>query len=273
MIDTHSHPYMNKKKPQKQIMEDFFSEWGKSMIVVWTDLKTSKEAIKTAKNNDKIFATIWVHPCDIEKLDLMETIKSLEKLYLENREKIVSIWEIGLDYYRIEKDAEKLEKEWKLKDRENYIKKRKELQKVFFKAQIMLAETYSLPFIIHNRESGGDVLEILKEINYKNFIFHSYSEDYNYAKKVLDFAPKCFLSFSGIVTFKNAKKIQEVAKLILEKNILAETDCPFLTPEPLRGREENEPKFTKYVIEKISDLRWKDMSEIILENSKKAFGI
>lgn len=273
MIDTHCHPYMNSKKDEKAIINSFFSDGWKSMIVIWTDLETSKKAIKMANENKNIYASIWVHPCDIDEIDLIETLKILEKLYLENKEKIVAIWEIWLDYYRIWKDAEKLEKENKLKDKKTYIKKRKELQSIFFEAQIIFAQTYNIPFIIHNREAGNDVLKILKKIWYKNFIFHSFSENYDFAKKVLDFAPNSMFSFSGIITFKNALKTQESAKLIPEKNILAETDSPFLTPTPFRWKEENEPKFTKYVIEKISDLKWKNMSEIILENSKRFFKI
>lgn len=264
---------MNTKKSEKQIITDFFSEWWKAIIVIWTDIETSKKAIYLANKYENIYATIWIHPCDIENLDLLETIKELEKLYLQNKQKIVAIWEIWLDYYRIWKDAEKLEKENRLKNKSEYIKKRKELQALFFKAQILLAKTYNLPFIIHNRDSKEDILSILKQENYKNFIFHCFSENYDYAKKILDFAPKSMISFSGIVTFKNALKVQETAKNIPEKNILAETDSPFLTPVPFRGKEENEPRFTKYIIEKISDLRWKNMSKIILENSKRFFKI
>jgi len=92
-------------------------------------------------------------------------------------------------------------------------------------------------------------------MDFKNFIFHCYSENLEYANKLIKFAPDCKISFSGIVTFKSAKDIQETAKNIDLKYILAETDSPYLTPTPLRGKEENEPVFTKYVIEKINELR------------------
>jgi len=92
-------------------------------------------------------------------------------------------------------------------------------------------------------------------MDFKNFIFHCYSENLEYANKLINFAPDCKISFSGIVTFKSAKDIQETAKNIDLKYILAETDSPYLTPTPFRGKEENEPVFTKYVIEKINELR------------------
>jgi len=152
----------------------------------------------------------------------------------------------------------------------------KKLQKLFFKAQIELAKKYNLPVIIHNRESKDDVLEILQETNFKNFIFHCYSENLEYAQKLLEFSPNCKISFSGIVTFKNALDIQKTAKNIPLKNILVETDSPYLTPTPLRWKEENEPSYTKYVLEKIIELREESPEEIkktIFENSLEMFWI
>jgi TatD DNase family protein len=159
---------------------------------------------------------------------------------------------------------------------EKVIKLKKDLQKIFFKAQIELAKKYNLPIIIHNREAKDDVFEVLVETNFKNFIFHCYSEDLEYAKKLLEFAPESMISFSGIVTFKNAKEVQETAKNIPLKNILVETDSPYLTPTPFRGKEENEPAFTKYVLEKIIELREESAKEIekqVFENSKNIFKI
>lgn len=273
MIDTHCHPNMNTKKDKKAIIDSFFSDWWEAMITIWTNLQTSEEVIKIARENKDIFATIWIHPCDIENLDLIETIKKLEELYLKNKNKIVAIWEIWLDYFWINKDIEKLKLENRLKNQENYIKWKKELQKIFFRAQVQFAKLYNLPFVIHNREAKDDTFQILKEENYKNFVFHCYSEDLKYAKKILEFAPDSMISFSWILTFKNSPEVQETAKNIPEKNILAETDSPYLTPTPFRWKEENEPKFTKYVIEKISNLRWKNMDKIISENSKRFFWI
>jgi len=137
------------------------------------------------------------------------------------------------------KDAEKLvaditDEEKKKALQEKYIKEKKELQKLFFKAQIFLAKTYDLPLIIHNRDAKKDVLKVLKEENCKNFIMHCFAEDLDFATACIEFAPDCMISFSGIVTFKNALDIQAAAKNIPLGNIIIETDSPYLTPDPYR---------------------------------------
>ena len=257
LYDTHCHPNLAKNKSSEKIINNFLEENPEGFLnVIWTDLEKSKQVIELTNKFDKVYCSVWIHPCDVYELYLGKTINSLEKLYLENKNKIVAIWECWLDYY--------WEKE-KIKE-----------QKLFFKAQIELAKKYNLPVIIHNREAKNDVLEILKETNFKNFIFHCYSENLEYAQKLLDFAPDCKISFSGIVTFKNAKEIQETAKNIPLKNILVETDSPYLTPTPFRWKEENEPIFTKYVLDKIIELREESSEKIkktIFENSLKIFNI
>lgn len=265
-IDTHCHPYLNEKKDTDKIINNFFEDEWEVLVSIWTDLETTKKSLELAKKHKNIFCTIWIHPCDVFGLDLEKTIDELEKIYLENKQNIVWIWETWLDYYWMSKENISEEK----------LKEKKLIQKIFFVAQIKLAEKYNLPFVIHNRDSKDDVLEIIKQTWYKNFIFHCYSEDYEYAKKILDFAPDCFISFSGIVTFKNAKTVQETALNIPTKNILWETDAPYLTPTPFRWKEENEPMFTKYVIEYIADLRNEeknDFFEKIFSNSKKVFSL
>ena len=256
LYDTHCHPNLAKNKSSEKIINNFLEENPEGFLnVIWTDLEKSKQVIELTNKFDKVYCSVWIHP-DVYELDLGKTINSLEKLYLENKNKIVAIWECWLDYYW---EKEKIEE-----------------QKLFFKAQIELAKKYNLPVIIHNRESKDDVLEILKETNFKNFIFHCYSENLEYAQKLLDFSPDCKISFSGIVTFKNAKEIQETAKNIPLKNILVETDSPYLTPTPFRWKEENEPIFTKYVLDKIIELREESSEKIkktIFENSLKIFNI
>ena len=239
------------------------------MTIIWTNLESSKTAVEIANRFDWVFASIWIHPCDVYDLEIEDSIKELEKLYLANKEKVVWIWECWLDYYWMERD-EKISN-FSQEHKDKIISWKKKLQEFFFKSQLLLAKEYSLPVIIHNRDSKDDVLKILKEIDYKNFIFHCYSENLDYARKLIEFSPICKISFSGIVTFKNAKEIQETAKSIDIKHILAETDSPYLTPTPFRGKEENEPIYTKYIIEKISELRWVDCSEEIFKNSENIF--
>ncbi|MBB1565208.1 TatD family hydrolase [Candidatus Gracilibacteria bacterium] len=276
IIDTHCHPYLNRKKSLNDILENFFKNSGEAMIIIGTDLENSLESVKIAKQNKNIFVTIGIHPCDIGKLDLEETIEKLENIYKENKEKIVAIGEIGLDYYRIEKDSEKFFESGKIKDKQKYISETKIKQKYFFEAQINLAKKLNLPIVIHNRESKDDIFEILKKLDFKNFVFHCFSENLNFAEKLLDFAPNAMISFSGIVTFKSAENVREAAKNLPLKNILAETDSPYLTPVPFRGKQENEPIFTRYVIEEIANLRNENVEKIaesIFQNSKNFFNI
>ncbi|MFK7780513.1 MAG: TatD family hydrolase [Candidatus Gracilibacteria bacterium] len=263
IFDTHCHPYLNKKKDQYEVIDNFFKNGGKYINIIGTNIETSNKAIEIADKYEGVFVSVGIHPCDTYDLDLNDAIVILENLIKNNKNKIVGIGECGLDYYWLDKDEMAVE-----------IKKLKiKTQKKFFKAQIELAKKYNLPLIIHNRDSKDDVFSILKKVGYKNFIFHCYSENLEYAEKLLKFSPNCKISFSGIVTFKNAKEIQETAKNIPIKNILAETDSPYLTPTPFRGKEENEPLFTKYIVKKISELRGEQCDNIILKNSLEIFGI
>ncbi len=271
IFDTHCHPHLNKIKNIDETIKSFFEKWWNYMTIIWTDLEKSKEVLELANKYEWVFASIGIHPCDIDNLDLEKVILGLENLLLKNKNKIVAIWECWLDYYWMERD----EKTNLLDEvnRNKVINLKKKLQEIFFIAQINLAKEYKLPVIIHNRESKDDVLRILKQTNFKNFILHCYSEDLKYAKELIEFAPNCKISFSWLITFKNTIDIQETVKNIDIKHILAETDSPYLTPIPFRWKEENEPIFTKYIIDKINDIRWENCSEQIFNNSLEIFKI
>lgn len=264
LYDTHCHPNYTKQKDISQIFKNFKEENNEAFLnAVWTNDSTNKECINLATNNNFIFASIWYHPSDITlESDLKQDIQKLEKIYLENKDNIIWIWECWLDYFNLNKNID--------------IKIQKEKQKKYFIAQIELAKKYNLPIIIHNRDSKDDIFDILTNSWYKNFVFHCYTENLEYANKLLEYAPNCMISFSWIVTFWNAKQIQETAQNIPLNNILVETDAPRLTPTPLRWKEENEPAFTKYVLEFICKLRNEDSKIIkkqIFENSINFFRI
>lgn len=262
-IDTHCHPYLAKEKNISDILQNFQRSGGKYLVSIWTDLKTSLKSIELAQENNFIFATVWIHPTDVLKSEntLEQDINSLEKYIIENQEYIVGIWETWLDYYWVSEDQEELAKQ-------------KKLQEQYFVAHINLAKKYNLPLIIHNRDSGKDIIKVLKENNCTTFIIHCFSEDLEFAQKCFEISPNAMMSFSGIVTFKNAKQIAHTAANISLKNILIETDAPFLTPSPYRGKQENEPAFTEYVLKKIIELREESDQEIIqtiYNNSLKIF--
>ncbi len=268
MFDTHCHPYLLKTHKSEEIISSFKLEWWDYLVSIWIDIETSIKSIKLARKHKQIFATIWISPTDslAYKWKLKETIDTLEKLYLENKEIVVWIWECWLDYHWIPSLVTESINEQTIK----------EIQKEFFIAQIKLAKKHNLPVIIHNREAKDDTLKILKQENYKNFIFHCFSEDIDFAKKCIEFSPNCKISFSWIVTFNSAKAIQETAQKIPLKNIIVETDSPYLTPVPYRWKQENKPEFVKYVLEKIAELRNEKLEAVekeIMKNSLEVFKI
>lgn len=267
LYDTHCHPYLQIKKSQEEILERFFLSPGRYLNSIWVDIPTSKSSALLAKDYPQIFASIGIHPtsCLDYKDSLPEVLHELKNMYLENSNNIVAIWECGLDYHWLWSLSQK----YKLGE-----DKIIEIQKTFFRAQIHLARELSLPFIIHNRNASKDVFQILIEEDYTNFVFHCYSENLEYAKKLINFAPECKLWFGWVVTFKNAQQIQETAKHIPLKNIIIETDAPYLTPVPYRGKQENEPLYTQFVLEKIIELRGEtpeEITKVIFENSVNMF--
>ena len=277
-IDTHCHPHLAKEKNTQKIITNFKESGWDFLVSVATDYDTSRECIKLAHEHNFVKATIGIHPCDIvfdwrtithykTIWEMTEEICKIERLYSRNKKYIVAIWECWLDYHWIDSISQK---SWATIDQI------KTLQKAYFKSQIHLAKRLKLPFIIHNRSAKDDTLIILKECWYKNFILHCFSENYQFATDCLDFAPNAYISFSGISTFNSAKDIQEVAQKIPLKNILIETDSPYLTPVPYRWKEENEPKFVSYVLDKICELREESdnlIKNTIYKNSKKAFKV
>lgn len=264
-IDTHCHPYLAKEKQLQEILSNFERSDGKYLVSIWTDIHTSLQSVALSINYNYIYCTVWIHPTDVLKTThtLEQDMQILEKYIKNNPKNIVWIWETGLDYYWVSEDSIELSKQ-------------KQLQEDYFIAHIELAKKYDLPVIIHNRNSGDDILRILKENNCTNFIIHCFSENLDFAKKCFEISPKAMMSFSWIVTFKNASDIAQTAANIPLTNILIETDAPFLTPAPYRGKQENEPSYTQYVLEKIKELRKESPQEIeetIFNNSLKIFNL
>jgi len=252
IVDTHAHIHMPQFEMDRDSIIGSFEKEGIAFIIeVGVDLKSSKRAIKLAYDNQKIFSAVGIHPHDVKDIK-SEVLEELEKLAKLSR--VVAIGEIGLDYYR------------NLSPRE--------LQKRYFIEQIKIAKKLDKPIIVHIRDAYDDALDILKEhAKELRVVIHSFSGDINDARVALSLG--FFLGIGGPVTFKNAHKLREIVKEIPLDFILSETDCPYLTPEPFRGRR-NEPKYVRYVIEKIAQIKGLDIELVanqILENSKKFFNI
>lgn len=250
IIDTHSHIYLNKELTEQQIIKNSLQNWVEKIVSVWIDLESSQTCIDLSKKyKDVMFATVWIHPCEIQKYidDPILAISKLELLILENITDIKAIWECWLDYFHLSKSKQKQKEEIAL-------------QKIFFEKQIDLAKKFSLPLVIHVREAFEDVFDILQKKEAKNFVLHCYTWDLNFAYKVIYNFPEAKISFSGIVTYPSAKILKTVAANISLDKILVETDAPYLAPQQVRWTE-NIPANTKETLEHIIDLR--------LENWKK----
>jgi TatD DNase family protein len=249
LIDTHCHINL------KEFNEDFgdvierIETRLECVINVGFDLKSSEESVKLSNRYESIYATVGIHPHDASTYDGVVEAKLRE---LAKNPKVLAIGEIGLDYYRNLSP--------------------KEIQKEVFKKQIELALEIGKPVVIHCRDAYEDTINILKEYKEIKGIMHSYSGSYETAKILMD---RFYFSISGPVTFKNAVTLREmVEKLPIEK-ILVETDSPYLTPEPFRGKR-NEPCYVEYVAKMVAEIKGISYDEIIKitnENTKIAFGM
>ncbi|HHW66114.1 MAG TPA: TatD family hydrolase [Epulopiscium sp.] len=214
------------------------------------NISSSKAGIELAKKYDFIYCAIGVHPHDTEELD-EEKFKELKSLAAE--EKVVAIGEIGLDYY--------------------YDNAPRDLQKYWFERQMELSKEVNLPVIIHSREASQDTFDLIEKVKPVGGVIHCYSGSVEMAK---EYVKKGFyIGVGGTVTFKNAKKVVEVVKEIPLSSILIETDAPYLSPVPLRGKR-NDSRNLKYVVEKIAeikDITSEDVAKITMENGKKLFKI
>ncbi|MBQ4523047.1 MAG: TatD family hydrolase [Lachnospiraceae bacterium] len=222
-----------------------------ALVNVGASMASSRQSIELAKEYPFIYAAVGVHPEQVEELN-EDTMKELEEMAKE--EKVVAIGEIGLDYY--------------------YDDVPKDIQKKWFKEQLNLAVKLKKPVIIHSRDAAQDTMEMMKEYQGKlTGIIHCFS----YSKECADFFVKSgyYLGIGGVVTFSNAKKLKEVVKEVPLNRIVLETDCPYLTPTPYRGKR-NSSHYLPYVAEEIAKIREISVVEVIRitnENAKKVYQI
>ncbi len=212
------------------------------------DPESSEEAVELSSKYGFLFASVGVHPYDVDKCN-EDTLKKLESL--ANNEKTIAIGEIGLDYFRKITDFE--------------------LQKECFRKQIELAKSLDMPFIVHSRDAFSDTFSIIKESDYFNGVFHSFDYGTEEAKIVLDSG--MFISFSGMLTFKKKESLRKAAQYVPLDRILFETDSPYLAPVPVRGKRNN-PEYVKYVYAlaaKIKNIGEEDLCEAVKGNFQKLF--
>lgn len=260
MIDTHCHLSMVLNEDGTtdynqidEILKQMEFNGVTHAITIGSNMEDSKLSVEIANKYSNIYCAVGVHPEEVESFDIVE-LESLIKQNL-NSGKLVAIGEIGLDYY------------WR--------KDNKEVQIEVFKRQIELAKKYNLPIVVHCRDAYGDVLEILKQYAPFEFggVIHCYSGSIEWANIVIKLG--FLISFTGVVTYSNASNIQEVAKWVDMDKFMVETDSPYLTPVPFRGKKNN-PSYVRYTLEYISKLKNKNIEEldkITTNNAIKLFNL
>lgn len=249
LVDSHCH--INDEKFNED-REEIFKRAEKNLefiVNIGNDLETSKESIKYSEKYPFVYAVIGVHPTDISTYnDIVEK----ELIELSNNKKVVAIGEIGLDYYWMEDE--------------------KEVQKEGFRRQMALAEKLNLPVVIHSRDAMEDTINILNEFPNVKGIFHCYPGSFESAMLV----PNDYVfGIGGVLTFKNARKTVDFIEKIDLSRIVIETDSPYLTPTPFRGKR-NEPIYVEYVAQKIAELKNISLDEVInitTENAKRIYNI
>jgi TatD DNase family protein len=250
LVDTHAHlQWMSFDKDRDQVIHRARSAGVKYIVNIGFDVESSKRAVQLAKENSGLFATIGVHPHNADGFNEAQS-KRLKELLKD--EKVVAVGETGLDYYRNLSS--------------------KTAQKRVFKAQLQLAEQFNLPVVIHNRDAHHDVYEILREFQGRlRFIMHCYSGSLEMTNRFTDLG--CYFSFAGPVTFPNSRRLQQTVRTIDLHRVLVETDCPWLSPQIVRGKR-NEPANLLYIVKKIAELRGLSVdkfSKATIENAREIY--
>jgi TatD DNase family protein len=253
LIDTHCHVDFERYNDDRDAVIARAHEHNVTRIInPGTDLHTSRAAIRLAETYDGVYAGVALHPNSTANWTI-DDIATLRKLAAHD--KVVSIGEIGLDYY--------------------WDKSPKDVQHAAFEAQLELAAELELPIIIHNREASDDVIAVLKQwvptlpksLKDRPGVMHSFSAPQNVAEAAL--AMGFYLGFTGPVTFKKADDLRDVARSVPLDRILIETDGPFLTPHPYRGKR-NEPGYVRFVAERLAALHQLSDEEFAAQSTANA---
>lgn len=251
IFDSHSH-YDDKRfdKDRKNLISSLFSTSVSYIMHASTDPDSAQFGIEMSEKYPNFYTSAGIHPLDLDKLK-NDTINNIERLAREN-EKVKAIGEIGLDYHYEPYD--------------------KELQKKVFSEQVALANSLSLPVIVHIREATEDALNILKEYKPKGVV-HCFSGSAETAKEIIRLG--MYIGFTGVLTFKNSKKARKAASVVPIDRLLLETDCPYMAPEPYRG-ERCDSSMISEVAKTAADIYGKTPQEILdmtCENAKRLYEI
>ncbi|MBU0981338.1 TatD family hydrolase [Patescibacteria group bacterium] len=220
------------------------------MFAVGFNKDANRRAFELSQKYDFVYAILGIHPCDCKDLDDSELKWIREKV---KEGKVVGIGETGLDYHHMSFS--------------------KEIQEEVFRKQIRLAKELNLPVVVHSRDSAEDSLKILEDEGAEKVVFHSFTYDLDFAKKICE--KGYFAAFNGVVTYPKATEVHEAAKIVPIDLLLLETDCPYLPPQSKRGNR-NEPAFLPEIGRRVAELRnlsEDEIAEKTTENALRFFGV
>jgi len=257
IFDTHAH-YSDDRFDceidggRDQVLAALLSQNVRHIVNAGTNIASSKECIKMAEKYPELYATAGIHPGDIDpKWDIDATMDELRGLL--SHPKVRALGEIGLDYH------------WDDVPRD--------IQHIWFRRQLELAKETNMPVVIHDREAHGDVMDILREYPEVTGVFHSFSASAEIARQLTN--KGWYISFSGVITFKNAARLAEIVPSVPLDRVLIETDAPYLAPVPLRGKM-NHSGLMEYTALRAAELYGITAEEFCrhaFENSLRFFGI
>lgn len=249
LVDTHAHlDHAQFDADRGAVLERAWAAGLVAIITIGSDVSSSERAVALAEGHDKVYAAVGIHPHDAAAASDADFDRLRQ---LADHPKVVAIGEIGLDYY--------------------YDHSPRPMQRTVFIRQLQLARATGLPFVIHNREAHGDVLAVLREhgVGLKG-VLHSFTGDEAMAAECIERG--YMLSIGGMVTFPKAAAVRDVIAGIPLDKLMLETDAPYLTPVPLRGRR-NEPAYTRYVAEFLAKERALDPAEVAAVTTANAAGL
>ena len=253
IFDTHAHYDDEQFELGREELLSSLPNCGiKRIVNIGATIESTKKSVALAEKYDYIYAAVGVHPSEILELNegQIQWLKELTKM-----PKVVAIGEIGLDYY------------W---DKEPEIQER---QRYWFKRQMELAKEVNLPIVVHSRDAAEDTLQVMKEAHAMELkgVIHCYSYSPELAKEFVKMG--YFIGVGGVVTFKNAKKLKETVAQIPLEHLLLETDCPYMTPEPYRGKRNNSG-YLPYVVDKIAEIKQitpEEVEAVTWENAHRLY--
>ena len=256
IIDTHAHYDDEAFDPDREVLLASMQEHGiEKRVNVCASIEGLQDTVKLIEKYPFIYGAVGVHPDDAEQMT-EETLAEIRRI--SHMDKMIAIGEIGLDYY------------WHKEKKEH------EIQQKMFRAQMEIAREEKFPFMIHSRDAAEDTLNIVREYMQGGMyggIIHCFSYSREIAAEYLNMG--LYLGIGGVVTFKNAKKLKEVVQYAPLSQLVLETDCPYMAPEPNRGKR-NSSLYLPYVVRAIAELKQvtpEEVIEVTRENTHRLLGI